>query len=77
MISRRLLRIKALMALYAFNRREDDDLKRGETELMFSISKTYELYHLILQLILDISDVAPRRLTRTAKKMPTYEILIR
>ena len=76
MISRRLLRIKALMALYAFNRREDDDLKRGETELMFSISKTYELYHLILQLILDISDVAAEKINLALqKKMPTYEDL--
>jgi N utilization substance protein B len=76
MISRRLLRIKALMALYAFNRREDDDLKRGETELMFSITKTYELYHLILQLILDISDVASEKINLALqKKIPTYEDL--
>ena len=45
MISRRLLRIKALMALYAFNRREDENLTQAEAELMFSIGKTYDLVH--------------------------------
>ena len=52
MISRRLLRIKALMALYAFNRREDDDIALAEKELIFSIEKTYDLYHYLLLLVL-------------------------
>ncbi len=51
MISRRLLRIKALMALYAFNRREDDDIEPAEKELLFSIGKTYDLYHYLLLLV--------------------------
>jgi len=76
MISRRLLRIKALMALYAYNRREDDDLVKAEQELMFSIDKTYELYHYILLLIIDISDIASERIDLALqKKMPTPEDL--
>jgi transcription antitermination protein NusB len=76
MISRRLLRIKALTALYAFNRREDDDLKRAETELMFSIGKTYDLYHYILLLLTEISDIASEKIEqRLLKKMPTPEDL--
>ena len=62
MISRRLLRIKALMALYAFNRREDENLGQAETELMFSIGKSYELYHYLLLLVLDVSDIAAEKI---------------
>ncbi len=76
MISRRLLRIKALMALYAFNRREDGDLVRAETELNFSITKTYDLYHYLLLLILEISDIAAERIERALyKKIPTPQDL--
>jgi len=76
MISRRLLRIKALMALYAFNRREDDNLTHAETELMVSISKTYDLYHYLLLLVIEISDIASERINKALqKKMPTPEDL--
>jgi transcription antitermination protein NusB len=76
MISRRLLRIKALMALYAYNRREDDDLAKAEQELLFSIDKTYELYHYILLLIIDIADLASEKIDLALqKKMPTPEDL--
>lgn len=76
MISRRLLRIKALMALYAFNRREDNDLARAETELMFSIDKTYDLYHYLMLLALEIADVANEKIDMALqKRMPTTEDL--
>jgi N utilization substance protein B len=76
MISRRLLRIKALMALYAYNRREDDDLVRAEAELMFSIGKTYDLYHYLLLLIIDMADIAEERIQQALlKKMPSADDL--
>src|SRR4030066_2330480 len=76
MISRRLLRIKALMALYAFNRREDDDLARAETELMFSIEKTYDLYHYLMLLVLELSDIASEKIEQSRlKKIPSPEDL--
>lgn len=76
MISRRLLRIKALMALYAYNRREDGDLARAETELMFSIEKTYDLFHYLLLLTLDIADIASEKTEQALRKnMPTPEDL--
>ena len=76
MISRRLLRIKALMALYAFNRREDENLAQAETELMFSIGKTYDLYHYLLLLILDVADIASEKIDQALQKiMPTKEDL--
>jgi transcription antitermination protein NusB len=73
MISRRLLRIKALMALYAFNRREDENLAQAETELMFSIGKTYDLYHHLLLLVLEVADIAIEKIDQgLQKKMPTH-----
>jgi transcription antitermination protein NusB len=76
MISRRLLRIKALLALYAFNRREDENLTQAETELMFSIGKTYDLYHYLLLLVLEIADIAGEKIDQALqKRMPTPEDL--
>jgi N utilization substance protein B len=76
MISRRLLRIKALMALYAFNRREDENLTQAESELMFSIGKTYDLYHYLLLLVLEIADIASEKIDQALqKRMPTPEDL--
>ncbi|HQH23921.1 MAG TPA: transcription antitermination factor NusB [Bacteroidales bacterium] len=64
------------MALYAFNRREDGDLVKAESELVFSIAKTYDLYHYLLLLVLEISDVATDRIERALqKKMPTPQDL--
>src|SRR5665647_1931856 len=76
MISRRLLRIKALMALYAFNRREDDNLTQAETELIFSIGKTYDLYHYLLLLVLEVADIAGEKIDQALQKhIPTPEDL--
>jgi transcription antitermination protein NusB len=76
MISRRLLRIKALMALYAFNRREDDNLTVAESELMFSIGKTYDLYHYLLLLVLEVADIAEEKIHQALqKRIPTPEDL--
>ena len=50
------------MALYAFNRREDDNLAQAETELMFSIGKSYDLYHYLLLLVLEVADIASEKI---------------
>ncbi len=76
MISRRLLRIKALMALYAFNRREDENLAQAETELMFSIGKSYDLYHYLLLLVLEVAEIAGEKIDfALQKRMPSHEDL--
>jgi len=51
MISRRLLRVKALQILYAYRASESDSLYKTEKELIYSIEKSYDLYHLILLLL--------------------------
>jgi transcription antitermination protein NusB len=76
MISRRLLRIKALLALYAFNRREDESISQAEKELMFSIGKSYDLYHYLLLLVLEIADIAGEKIDQALqKRMPSHEDL--
>jgi transcription antitermination protein NusB len=64
------------MAVYAFNRREDVNLAQAEKELMFSIGKTYDLYHYILLLVLEIADIASEKIDfALQKRMPTSEDL--
>ena len=64
------------MALYAFNRREDDDLAKAENELMFSIGKSYDLYHYLMLLILEIADIADDKINQALRKrIPSHEDL--
>ena len=64
------------MALYAFNRRDDSDLVRAESELTFSIAKTYDLYHYLLLLVLEINDIAAEKIEQALlKKIPTPQDL--
>jgi N utilization substance protein B len=64
------------MALYAFNRREDDDIELAEKELFFSIGKTYDLYHYLLLLVIEVADIASEKIEQARlKKMPTPEDL--
>jgi N utilization substance protein B len=64
------------MALYAFNRREDGNLTQAESELMFSIGKSYDLYHYLLLLVLELADIAGEKIDQALlKRMPTAEDL--
>jgi len=74
MISRRLLRVKALQILYAYRVSEGNNLPTTEKELIFSIEKSYDLYHLILLLLVDISKYAVQRTDiARSKYFPTDE----
>ncbi|MCD8185647.1 MAG: transcription antitermination factor NusB [Rikenellaceae bacterium] len=76
MLSRRLLRIKVIKALYAHFKSESDSLIVSEKNLLFSIDKTYRLYHLLLYLIVDVQRYAEHRIELGRKKMlPTQEDL--
>ena len=64
------------MAIYAFNRREDVNLVQAEKELMFSIGKSYDLYHYLLLLVLEIADIAGEKIDfALQKRMPAPEDL--
>ncbi|MBN1144280.1 MAG: transcription antitermination factor NusB [Bacteroidales bacterium] len=76
MISRRILRIKILQLLYAYFQSAENSINRFEKELFFSIQKTYDLYHYLLLLVVDIADYANSRIEiARQKKIPTREDL--
>jgi len=74
MISRRLLRIKALQTLYAYYKAGREEMGRSEKELHINIDKTFELYHYLLLLIIDVSLYAESRIEIARnKRIPTSE----
>jgi len=76
MVSRRLIRIKAFQVLFAYYKSEQKNIVNAQKELIFSINKTYELYHLILALLLEIRDKFEEKIERAKqKKLPTPEDL--
>ncbi|MCX6221804.1 MAG: transcription antitermination factor NusB [Bacteroidia bacterium] len=76
MISRRIIRTKVLQILYAHVSTPDKQISASENELHFSIQKTYELYHLLLSLPIELSDYADRLIElRKQKNFPTKEEL--
>ena len=62
MISRRLLRLKIMQILYSYFQKLSDDINQTEKELFESINKTYELYHYLMLLIIDLKYFAAHRL---------------
>lgn len=76
MISRRQLRIKILQTLYAYYSKEDRQVIKAEKELLYSINKTYDLYHSIFVLFIDIADYSESRIELALKKhVPSDEDL--
>ncbi len=76
MLSRRLLRLKVIKALYAHIESESDNLQASEKSLVASIDKTYDLYFQMLELIVDIARYAEERQEIARhKKLPTHEDL--
>jgi N utilization substance protein B len=76
MISRRILRIKILQLLYAYFQSAENSMNKYEKELFFSIQKTYDLYHYLLILLIDIAIYAESRIEiARLKKIPTREDL--
>ncbi len=68
MISRRLLRIKALTVLYASERKEVDDLDAAEQELLLSIRRSYDLFQYVFLLFIALSDLAREKVALSAMK---------
>lgn len=68
MISRRLLRIKVLQVLYAYYKSDDYSLYKTEKELAFSIQKSYDLYHAILLLLIELADYAHKEIEQAKQK---------
>ncbi|MBE6220176.1 MAG: transcription antitermination factor NusB [Rikenellaceae bacterium] len=76
MISRRMLRIKVIKALYMHLKSESDSLMASEKTLLSSIDKTYDLYFQMLSLVVELAHYAEQRQQAAMqKKLPTYEDL--
>lgn len=76
MISRRIIRIKVMQSLYAFHSSPDQTLNLAEKELFYSINKSYDLYHWLLQLLIEVHAYAAERLEiKKQKNLPTAEDL--
>jgi len=76
MISRRTIRVKVLQTLYTYYSLPDKSINNSEKELFFSIGKTYDLYHLVFQMVLELADFAQLKIdTNLSKLRPTYDDL--
>lgn len=65
-----------IKALYSHFKSESDTLIVSEKNLGFSIDKTYQLYHLLLSLIVDVQQYAEKKIEIGKNKMlPTTEDL--
>lgn len=72
MLSRRLLRIKTVQALYSYFQSGEESLSRSEKELAESIRKCYDLYLLLIALVSEVAEVARERIAiAQAKMIPT------
>jgi N utilization substance protein B len=76
MISRRIIRTKVLQILYAHTSSPEKTITQSESELHFSIRKTYDLYHLLFAILVEMSDFANERIeSRKNKNLPTEDDL--
>lgn len=55
MINRTLIRLKIVQLMYAFYQNGDKNIETAEKELLFSLSKAYDLYNYLLMLMVAIT----------------------
>lgn len=76
MLSRRLIRIKVMQAVFSHDRQEHHDAMAGETSLKQSMSDLYTLYIYMMQLLVDIRKEAANSIeVQRNKKLATSEEL--
>ncbi|GHT73660.1 N utilization substance protein B [Bacteroidia bacterium] len=68
MISRRLIRIKVLKILFSYLNSGGTSIENAEKELIFSLNKTYELYHYFLLLPIEVADYAAQQIALGKQK---------
>lgn len=74
MINRKLIRVKIVQLTYAYYQNGHHNMDTAEKELLFSLSKAYDLYNYLLGLIVAITQEERRRVdiaTRRAKREGT------
>ncbi len=68
MLNRRHIRIKVMQIIYAFQGSESDDLKKNERFLLQSMENMYNLYLLVLSLMIEVQAKAEDYLVKSQKK---------
>lgn len=78
MINRKLIRVKIVQLTYAYYQNGHQNMDTAEKELLFSLSKAYDLYNYLLGLIVAITqeerrrvDIATRRAEREGTETPS------
>lgn len=78
MINRKLIRVKIVQLTYAYYQNGHHNMDTAEKELLFSLSKAYDLYNYLLGLIVAITqeerrrvDIATRRAEREWTETPS------
>jgi len=69
MINRVLIRIKVMQLIYSYYKSDNRSLATAETELMFSLDKSYELYNYLLLLMVELTQFQDRRLDAARNKL--------
>lgn len=68
MLNRRHIRVKVMQTIYAFRGSASDDLTKDQKFLLFSIDNMYNLYLLIISLLLAVQDRAEQDIEKKLKK---------
>ena len=76
MVNRVLIRLKIVQIVYAYYQNGSKNVDSAEKELMFSLSKAYDLYNYLLILMVALTNYAQKRIEAgKAKLAPTAEEL--
>ena len=82
MINRELIRIKVVQLTYAYYQNGNRNLDNAEKELLFSLSKAYDLYNLLLELIVAVAreerrrvEIGSQRALREGKELPSTKFV--
>lgn len=80
MINRELIRIKVVQLTYAYYQNGNKNIEAAEKELLFSLSKAYDLYNYLLALIVAITkesrrylEIAQAKAQREGTPMPSQK----
>ena len=82
MINRELIRTKVVQLTYAYYQNGNKNMDTAEKELLFSLSKAYDLYNYMLELIVAINreerhrvEIATQRAAREGTNMPSTKFI--
>lgn len=68
MLSRRHIRVKVMQTMYAFKGSESDDLSKDQKFLLFSIDNMYNLYLLLVSLLIEVQKRAESDIKKKQNK---------